>query len=67
MGLLWLGLGLALVFRPSQMRAASQRFGQLASWIPIPPLVGIPLWVVRLCGIIAACVAGLLFYLFVMR
>ena len=67
MGLLWLGLGFTLIFRPSQMQGASKRFEQRASWIPVPPLVGIPLWVVRFCGIIATCVSALFFYLFVMR
>ena len=67
MGLLWLGLGLALMFRPSQMRGASKRFEERTSWIPIPPLMGVPLWTVRLFGVIATCGAAMFFYLFAVR
>jgi hypothetical protein len=67
MGLLWLALGLTLILRPGQLQAASKRFERRESWIPIPPLVGIPLWAVRPCGIVSTCGALLFFYLFAIR
>ena len=66
-GLLWLALGIALLARPRQMQAASRRFEQRQTLIPLPPLVGVPLWAIRLFGVVAACGAALFFCLFSTR
>jgi hypothetical protein len=63
-GLVWLGLGTALLVRPKQMQAASKRFENREILVPCPPLVGVPVWAVKCFGIIALGGAALFFYLF---
>jgi hypothetical protein len=46
------------------MQAASKRFENHESLIPCPPLVGVPVWAIRLFGIISLGGAVLFFYLF---
>jgi len=62
-GLPWLALGIALVMYPRQSQAASKRFEQGKTMIPFPPLVGVPIWTVRLFGIVSVTGAALFFYL----
>jgi hypothetical protein len=57
--------GTAVIVWPAQLQAASQRFEEGESMIPCPPLAGVPLWVVRLCGCIAGVAGMLCFYIFV--
>ena len=63
-GLVWLGLGIALLVRPRQMQAASKRFENRETLIPCPPLGGVPLWAIQGFGIVAVAGAALFFYLF---
>jgi hypothetical protein len=63
MGLIWLALAVALVIYPRQCQSMSKRFEEGKSLIPFPPLVGVPLWVVRSFGIVTALGAALFFYL----
>jgi hypothetical protein len=67
MGLLWLVLGTALLVRPRPMPAASKRFEENKTLIPVPPLLGVPVWAVRIFGIIVIGGAVLFFYLFLVR
>ncbi len=64
-GLVWLGLGIAMLVRPRQMQAPSKRFENRESLIPCPPLTGAPFWAIQLFGIISLGGAALFFYLFV--
>jgi hypothetical protein len=41
----------------------SKRFEEGKSMIPFPPILGVPLWTVRLLGIASAAGAALFFYL----
>jgi hypothetical protein len=63
-GLLWLAFGIALLVWPKQMQAASKRFEQRESVIPCPPLVGVPIWAVRLFGIVVLSGAAFFFDMF---
>jgi hypothetical protein len=56
--------GAAVTLWPAQLQAASHRFEEGESPIPCPPLVGVPLWTVRLFGCIAAIAGVLCFYIF---
>jgi len=63
MGLLWFAVGVALLVYPRQSQSASQRFEQGRTLIPFPPLVGVPVWTVRLFGIVSLGGAALFLYL----
>ena len=66
-GLVWLALGIALLVRPKQCQLASNRFEDGKTAIPLPPLGGVPIWMVRLFGIVSLGGAALFFYLFVVK
>ena len=63
MGMVWLAVAVALVIYPRQCQSMSKRFEEGTTRIPFPPIVGVPLWAVRLFGIIAAAGATIFFYL----
>jgi hypothetical protein len=52
--LLWLAVAVALVIYPRQCQAMSKRFEEGKTMIPFPPIVGVPLWTVKLLGIVSA-------------
>jgi hypothetical protein len=62
-GLVWLVVAIALLVYPRQCQVISKRFEEGKSMIPFPPMVDVPLWAVRLFGIISAAGAALFFYL----
>jgi hypothetical protein len=63
MGLIWLVVAIVLLVYPRQCQAVSKRFEEGRSMIPFPPILGVPLWTLRLFGIVAATGAALFFYL----
>ena len=63
MGLVWLVVAIALLVYPRQCQVMSKRFEEGKSMIPFPPILGVPLWTVRLLGIASAAGAALFFYL----
>lgn len=63
LGLVWLALGMVLLMYPKQSQSASERFESGKSLVPVPPLVGVPVWMVRLFGVVATAGSGLFFYL----
>jgi hypothetical protein len=63
MGLLWLAVAAALIIYPRQCQALSRRFEKGETTIPFPPIAGVPLWIVRLFGVVSAAGAALFFYL----
>jgi len=63
MGLIWLAVAIALLIYPRQSQAASQRFEEGKTLIPFLPLVGVPIWAVKLFGIVSLAGAALFFYL----
>jgi hypothetical protein len=64
-GLVWFAVGTALVVFPRQCQAASKRFEDGKTLIPFPPLVGVPVMLVRVFGLVSFGGAALFFYLFV--
>jgi len=64
MGLVWLAVAVALLVYPRQCQVISRRFEEGKSMIPFPPIIGVPLWTVRLFGIVSVAGAALFFYLF---
>src|SRR6266850_1815423 len=64
MGLVWLALAVVLVIYPRQCQSMSKRFEEGKTMIPFPPILGVPLWAVRLCGTVAAAGAALFFIFF---
>jgi hypothetical protein len=62
--LVWGILGGMLVAFSQQCQLRSKRFEQGESLIPFPPIGGVPVWTVRLFGIIAIVGAALFVYLF---
>jgi hypothetical protein len=62
-GLVWLAIWIVLVVFPRQSQAASRRFEEGKSAIPMPPLVGIPIVMVRFLGCASFAGAALFFYL----
>jgi hypothetical protein len=63
LALVWASFGGMLVAFPEQCQLFSKRFEQGESLIPFPPIGGVPLWAVRLFGIIAVAGAVLFIYL----
>jgi hypothetical protein len=64
MAMVWFVIAIALFVYPRQCQLMSKRFEDGKSTIPFPPILGVPLWAVRLFGIVAAAGAALFFYLF---
>jgi len=65
MGLVWLALGIILLKFPRQSQAASRRFEEGKTLVPFPPLVGVPLWAVRMFGVVSLAGSGLFFWFLV--
>jgi hypothetical protein len=63
MALIWLSVGVALVAYPKRSQGASKRFEEGRTLVPFPPLVGVPIWSVRVFGIVSLCGAAIFFYL----
>jgi hypothetical protein len=63
-GLVCLALGTALVLFPRQCQAASRRFEEGKTLVPFPPLVGVPVTLIRFFGLASFAGAALFFYLF---
>jgi hypothetical protein len=59
MAAFFLLIGLMLVLRPAACQSFSRDFERHRSWIPMLPLVGVPLWMVRLFGFLAIGCAAL--------
>jgi hypothetical protein len=64
MGLVWLVVAIALLAYPRQCQSMSRRFEERKSVVPFPPIAGVPLWTVRLFGIVSATGAALFFAFF---
>ena len=62
-GLVWLVVAIALLVYPRQCQLMSKRFEEGKSMIPFPSIGGVPLWTVRLFGIVSGAGAALFFYL----
>ena len=65
LGLLWLASGLILLVYPRQSQAASKRFEGGETLMPFPPLAGVPIWMVRIFGLVSISGSALFFYLLV--
>lgn len=66
-GLILLVVALMLLFRPKESQAFSKQFEEGKTLVPFPPLVGVPVWAIRLFGVVALGSAALFFYLFISR
>ena len=64
-GSIWLALGILLIVYPRQSQAASRRFEEGKTLVPFPPLIGVPIWTVRLFGVVSIAGFALFLYLFV--
>jgi hypothetical protein len=62
--LIWAIVGVLLFAFPARCQLMSKRFEQGESLLPFPPVGGIPLWTVRLFGVVAIGGAILFVYLF---
>jgi hypothetical protein len=62
--LVWGILGVVLFAFPAQCQLLSKRFEQRESLLPFPSVGGVPIWAVRLFGIMAIAGAALFVYLF---
>ena len=58
-------IGSALLFRPQKSQQISKAFEEGRSLIPLPPLGGVPIWIIRLLGMVYFGDAALFAYLFV--
>jgi hypothetical protein len=64
MAALWAAFGVSMLLRPKENEAISKRLEKLRSAIPLPlPRLILPIWVVRLLGVVTLSVSALMFYL----
>lgn len=62
-GTVWMALGVVLLVYPKQSQGASKRFEQGDTLVPFPPLGGMPIWMVRILGVVSIAGSAFFFYL----